>query len=482
MANEAGRKIFAGPRLRRLRRDLGLTQVQMAEGLGISPSYLNLIERNQRPVSAQLLLNLAETYDVNLKTLVGDEEGRTLSDLREVMSDPLLQHLDTSAQDLKDVHADNPALAQALITLYRAYRQTLEQAASLSERLEDVSAITPAASVPFPVEEVRDFFVAHKNHFPELEQAAEQLRNDLAAPEESLSAALVRHLKARHGITVRVMPLDHMTNLIRRFDRHSLRLFLLETLPAPARDFQMAFQIGLLEHATLIEALIDKAGIGKGETRRLVRISLTSYFAGAVLLPYDPFLAAAEKTRYDIELLAERFGASYEQVCHRLTTLQKPGAQGVPFFFIRLDHAGNISKRLSAGGFHFARFGGACPRWNVHDAFRSPGKIATQIVQMPQGTTYFSISRTVDGVYTGHHGQQTQFAIGLGCEISHAARLVYADGYKLDDPRLVVPIGLNCRLCERTGCSHRAFPPLSRNLILDENMKSISPFVFHSRD
>jgi predicted transcriptional regulator len=199
-------------------------------------------------------------------------------------------------------------------------------------------------------------------------------------------------------------------------------------------------------------------------------------------MPYEKFLKAAEKKRYDIDLLCQRFDASYEQVCHRLTTMQRPGAQGIPFFFIRIDAAGNISKRLSAAGFHFARFGGACPRWNVHEAFRNPGKIVTQIVELPDKTAYFSIARTVDGIHGGHHAPLTQLAIGLGCEISHAPRLVYSDGYNLDDPKLAMPIGLTCRLCERVGCSQRAFPPLSRKLLVDENIKTVSPFMFHSHD
>jgi predicted transcriptional regulator/DNA-binding XRE family transcriptional regulator len=482
MAKDASQKIFAGPRLRRLRRDLGLNQAQMAAGLEISPSYLNLLEGNQRPLSAQLLLKLADTYDVNLKGLAGDEGGRTLSDLKEVFSDPLLESLSVGTQDLLDLHGSSPTASQALIALYRAYRQTAERAAGLAEKMTDMSAANPLQPAAFPVEEVRDFFAMHRNHFPELEHAAEALWEGSLAKSDTVGAGLRQHLKTHHSIAVQVMPVEFMEQLIRRFDRHSNRLFLSEALSFPARNFQIAYQICLLEHSGVMDEIIARDSNLQDETRRLLRISMASYFAGAVLMPYERFLRAAEKKRYDIELLCQRFDTSYEQVCHRLTTLQRPGAPGVPFFFIRVDPAGNISKRLSAGGFHFARYGGACPRWNVHEAFRNAGKIVTQIVEMPDKTTYFSISRTVDGLHGGYHAPLTQLAIGLGCEISHAHRLVYSDGYDLKDLKLVMPIGLTCRLCERVGCNHRAFPPLNRSLIVDEGLKTVSPFMFHSHE
>jgi predicted transcriptional regulator len=283
-------------------------------------------------------------------------------------------------------------------------------------------------------------------------------------------------------MNVQVMPVEFMGQLIRRFDRHSNRLFLSEALPPATRNFQIAYQICLLEHAGLLEEIAARAPTSQPETKRLLRISLANYFAGAVLMPYEKFLRAAEKKRYDIELLCQRFDASYEQVCHRLTTLQRPSMPGVPFFFLRIDPAGNVSKRLSAGGFHFARFGGACPRWNVHEAFRTPGKIVTQVIEMPDRTRYFSVSRTVDGVNGGFAEPLTQFAIGLGCEISHADRIVYADGWNLGELRTVTPIGVTCRLCERVGCAQRAFPPLSRSLIVDESLKTVSPFMFRSHE
>lgn len=482
MTRDAAQKIFAGPRLRRLRRELGLNQLQMAEGLGISPSYLNLIERNQRPLSAQLLLKLADNYEVNLKGLSGDEGGRTISDLKEAFSDPLLDDFALGAQDLIDLAGAMPVVANALITLYRAYRQSQERFAGFAEKMTDLNGAHSVEQSAFPAEEVRDFLVSHRNYFRELETAAEALWETSIARAETIAIGMRQHLRTSHSIAVQVMPVEFMGQLIRRFDRHSKRLFLSEALPPATRNFQIAYQIGLLEHGTLLDEIVARASTSQSETRRLLRIVLANYFAGAVLMPYERFFRAAEKMRYDLELLCQRFDASYEQVCHRVTTLQRPGWLGIPFFFLRVDPVGNISKRLSAGGFHFARFGGACPRWNVHEAFRTPGKVVTQIIEMPDKTRYFSISRTVDGPHSGYKEPATQYAIALGCDISYAARTVYSEPYDLENPGIVTAVGPTCRLCERQACPQRAFPPLGRGLVVDEALKSVSAYLFESHD
>ena len=176
--------------------------------------------------------------------------------------------------------------------------------------------------------------------------------------------------------------------------------------------------------------------------------------------------------RYDIDILARRFQASFEQVCHRLTTLRRPGAEGVPFHFLRIDIAGNISKSFSASGIRFARFSGACPRWNAHAAFLTPGLIRTQISEMPDGRKYFCIARTLQKDTGGYRGQHAMQALGLGCEMGHAKELVYADGVRLDQPP--VPVGVTCRLCERTDCEQRAFPPLQQALKIEENIRRTS--------
>ena len=484
MTKPLERKVFAGGRMRRLRRDLNLTQSAMAAELGISPSYLNLIERNQRPISAQLLLRLAEVFDIDVRSLAGEEEARALGDLREVFSDPILEGAGLSRQDMADLAEESPQAAQAILTLYRAFRQSQEDASALALRLAGQDERSHNTAVGFPVDEVRDFLHAHRNYFPTLETASEVLCNDARLGPDDTFAPLRAWLLGRHGVSVRVLPANVMGATLKRFDRHRRQIHLSELLDQAGRSFQVAFQIAFLEHADLIDAIVDEAGFAREETRKLARVTLANYFAGALLMPYERFQAAAFELRHDLAVLTRRFCVSFEQVCHRLTTLQRPGKRGIPFFMIRVDNAGNVSKRFSAGGFHFAQFGGTCPRWNLHDAFRVPGQIYTQAVEMPDGTRYFSIARTVgrtgSGGPSGAGGpvSDQRFAVGLGCAIDYVKDIVYADGLDLADKRNVTPIGPACRLCERTDCSFRAHPPLSRRIDIDETTRSISPFTF----
>ena len=476
MATSPRNKVFAGPRVRRLRRDLGLTQIQMARELEVSASYLNLIERNQRPLTAQLILKLADNYEIDLRTLAGDEDGRMVAELKEIFSDPVLGDLDVGDQELIDMTASSPTATQAMVSLYGAYQQLKESVAGLGETVTTDGAAAASETLA-PLEQVRDYLTEQGNYFPALELAAEALHEDLEGSGDTYQD-LVRHMKTVHGIAVRIMPIEYMDNLVRRLDRHSGRLFLSEILPPSGRCFQIAHQIGLLTCTSLMDELTEQSGLQGEESKHLLRLAYANYFAGAVQMPYEPFLHTAEKMRYDIELLGHRFGASFEQVCHRLTTLQRPGSKGVPFFFVRIDHAGNVSKRFSASSFHFARYGGPCPRWSVHDAFRTPGKILTQMIQMPDDAIYYSVCRTVGGLNGGFGEQSPQFAIAVGCKLSDAAKLVYADGTDLDAVETATPIGSTCRLCDRLDCTHRAFAPLNRPLTVDPNRRGSAPLSF----
>jgi predicted transcriptional regulator/transcriptional regulator with XRE-family HTH domain len=472
------KKAMLGAKVRRLRRDQSLTQAQMALRLGISPSYLNLIEHNQRPVTVPLLLRLGQTFGVDLQSFAEDEESRLVAGLREVFADPLFDSSDIKNQDFKEMAAATPTLGQAVVALYQAYREMREGMQSLSERLTDQDKLTMVPKGGSPLEEVRDFLHSHSNHFPELETAAEELWAEEGLEKGDLYRGLVDVLKTRHSVRVRLMPTEVMGSTVRRYDRHARRILVSEMLAPSARNFQIACQIALLRHRDLLNRIVDTGGLSGDETRRLARIGLTNYFAGAVLMPYERFSTAASKVRYDIEILRRRFDASFEQVCHRLTTLQRPGAKGVPFFLIRVDNAGNVSKRFSGSGFYFARSGGACPRWIVYEAFRTPGKVHTQLAQMPDGTNYFSIARTVVKAGGGFRDPPQQFAIALGCDAIHAGQIVYADGMDLTNTGAATPIGVNCRLCERLECSQRAFPPLHHRLLVDENLRGLSPFLF----
>ncbi|AWK88069.1 helix-turn-helix domain-containing protein [Azospirillum thermophilum] len=472
------KKAMLGPKVRRLRRDQGLTQAQMAEQLGISPSYLNLIEHNQRPVTVPLLLKLGQQFGVDLQSFAEDDESRLVAGLREVFADQIFDGSDIKNQDFRELAAVAPTLGQAVVALYRAYRGSRDDLQALAERVADREKLHLVQSSGFPQDEVRDLFQAHSNHFPELEAAAEALWQDGRLEKGDLYRGLADYLLNNHSVRVRLLPSEVMGYAVRRFDRHSRRILLSEMLAPSGRNFQLACQIALLRHRELLNRIVDDANLSGDEARRLARIGLANYFAAAVLMPYDRFWEAANQVRYDIEILRRRFDASFEQVCQRLTTLNRPGAKGVPFFFMRVDSAGNVSKRFSGAGFHFARFGGGCPRWIVYEAFRTPGKVHSQVARMPDGTTYFSIARTVAKAGGGHRSPPQLFAIALGCDAQHAAQVTYADGFDLDNNDAATPIGVNCRLCPRLDCSQRAFPPLNHRLIVDENLRGLSPYLF----
>ncbi|WP_050387380.1 helix-turn-helix domain-containing protein [Bradyrhizobium pachyrhizi] len=474
MPGESGKKLFVGPRFRRIRQQLGLSQTQIAEGLGISPSYINLIERNQRPVTAQILLRLAETYDLDLRDLATADEDRFFAELNEIFSDPLFRQIDLPKQELRDLAELCPGVTHALQRLYAAYTEARRGETLVAAQMADREGSQFDAN---PIERVRDLIEANRNYFPELETAAENLRDELNVPTEDLFTALTTRLREKHSILTRVMPVDVMRETLRRFDRHRRQLLISELVDSSGRSFQLALQIGFVECGAAIDAIVSRAGPLDDTARRLYRITLANYFAAAAMMPYQAFHSAAEALSYDVHVLAQRFNAGFEQVCHRLTTLQRPNARGVPFFLLRVDNAGNVSKRFSSGTFPFSKFGGTCPLWNVHSTFDMPDRLLSQVIELPDGTRYFSIAQMVRRPVAPYPQPQPRFAIGLGCEIRHAAKLVYATGMDLEKVE-GTPIGVNCRLCERENCSQRAEPPITRTLILDETTRRVSSFAF----
>ena len=476
MAGDSGKKLFVGPRFRRIRQQLGLSQTQIAEGLGISPSYINLIERNQRPVTAQILLRLAETYDLDLRDLATADEDRFFAELNEIFSDPLFRQIDLPKQELRDLAELCPGVTHSLQRLYAAYTEARRGETLVAAQMADRDE--GARFEANPIERVRDLIEANRNYFPELEQAAENLRDELNVPRRRICSPRSRRACAKN---IRSSPAScrstSCARRLRRFDRHRRQLLISELVDGPGRAFQLAFQIGLAECSGSFETIVNRAGPLDDTPRRLYRITLANYFAAAVMMPYQAFHAAAESLSYDVHVLAQRFNAGFEQVCHRLTTLQRPNARGVPFFLLRVDNAGNVSKRFSSGTFPFSKFGGTCPLWNVHSTFDTPDRLLKQIIELPDGTRYFSIAQMVRRPVAPHPQPQPRFAIGLGCEIRHAAKLVYATGMDLEKAE-GTPIGVNCRLCERENCSQRAEPPITRTLILDENTRRVSSFAF----
>jgi predicted transcriptional regulator/DNA-binding XRE family transcriptional regulator len=462
----ADRSTFMGPRLRRLRRDLGLTQAAMAKDLS-SPSYVALIERNHRPMSADLLIRLAEIYNVDIAAFAAGEDT-SLEQLQAALADPAFSDHGIGRDDLRDLAAVNPALSEAVAALYSSYRAS--QRAVMEAR-------AGGGEIKDPLEDARDFIDAARNYFPALDETGEAVATDLARRGGGLLDALASRLEDRHELKLRILPADIMVGAYRRLDRHRSQVAISEALDGASRKFQAALQLMLLEQGEHLDQIVDEASFTDDAGRRLARAALANYAAAAIILPYQRFRDSAEELKYDIEALARRFGASFEQVAHRLTTLQRPDAEGVPFFFVRIDAAGNVSKRYSGGVFPFARYGGSCPLWTIHETFRSPRKIMTQIIELPDGDAFFSIARTVHGGEGGFGAPHADRAVALGCALRHAGKLIYASGLDIENAAKT-PIGVTCRLCPRQACAARAHPPLERRLIVDEHRRMATPFSF----
>lgn len=461
-------RALIGRTVRRLRAERDLSQQALAARLGISASYLNLIEHDQRAVTASLLIKLAETLRVDLVALSGSAERQLEVALREAFADPGLAGEPVPEAEVAALAGGSPSAARAVLALYRALRVAREDAAGI--------ALPSGRRILLPNEEARDLFDARSNHFPTLEAEAERIGGDLAAAPAELNHAMAERLRRVHGVAVTVQPMD---GAWRRFDPVAHTLALSETLPRESRGFQMAFQLALLEARDAVETVVRDTAPSSPEAAMLIRVGLLNYTAGALVMPYAPFLAAARALRHDVIALAARFGVSFEQACNRLATLQRPGARGVPFFLLRVDPAGNVSKRFSAAGFPFARFGGSCPRWVVHTAFATPGVMQVQVAALPDGATFLCFARTVTRRAARWGDPAPVHVIAMGCAIAYAAEAVYADG--LDLERAKVGIGLSCRLCERPDCRSRAFPPLEHRLALDPNSTSTSPYRFEAR-
>ena len=463
------KKLFLGGRLKRLRRDLGVTQAAMAEELKVSASYLNLLERNQRPVTAQVLLRLAEAYDLDLRTLSADEPGG--GGLDEVMADRMFADLSISRHEIAEVAELAPGVTEAFVRLYRAYldRGNLVDLGALEGR--------DGAGTMTPTDWVRDLVAAQRNHFADLEDVAARMLKALRADTRDAAPALRERLQGVYGVRTRVMPVEVMSGALRRYDHHRKQLLLAETLAPASRTFAMAYQLALLEAGAELDAAADRFSPPDQPTRRQLKVFLGNYVAAAIMMPYEAFLSALETSSYDIEAVRPRFGVSFEQAAHRMTTLARPGERGIPFFMVRVDAAGNVSKRYSNGPFPFSRFGGTCPRWNIHDSFKTPGRIITQVIETPDGLRYFTLSRTVRRVAGLLAGLEDELVIGLGCELKHASKLIYARGFDMAAPA-VTEVGPACRICERHLCPQRAAPPVNRAPRVEEGVKSVTSFPF----
>lgn len=467
------RKIFAGPRIRRIRRTLGLTQTTMAEALAISPSYLNLIERNQRPLTVQLLLKLSSVYRIDPDELQEESLGN-VGRLREVFADPLLAGEISGDQELLEMTEAVPNAARGMVKLYGAYREQAARLKDLTELLVREGRAPLLSGARLPMDEVREKFEGLPNFFARLEDAAEDFIEKLS-PGDELPTALKVWLRSEHGIAMRILPVHAMPTLRRRFDRHSMRLFLSERLSAADQLHEMAVEIALLAFRDEIAAELETLALITPEAKRIARFELARYAAHALVMPYGAFLAAAQRTRYDIDVLRSRFSSSFERVASRLVTLQRPGSAGIPFFVMEIDAAGNRLRKAGAEGFPQIRFGGGCPKLTIHAAFAEPGQVLVDAVEMPDGDSFITLSRTVEGPMAGFGERVRRKALLLGCDISFRDDIVYGAAIA---GRLPVGIGVSCRLCERQGCLARAEPPVTRPLGLGEAAAGLSEFDF----
>ncbi|MFW0796028.1 short-chain fatty acyl-CoA regulator family protein [Gordonia sp. CPCC 205515] len=469
-------RMFVGARLRRLRDDRGLSQAALARRIDLSTSYVNQLENDQRPITVPVLLSLTREFDLDADYFATDGDARLVADLADVLA----AQPDTppvSRAEIAELVSRMPAVGATLVNLHR--RLAASDAELETYRAQATGDPARPTATPMPFEEVRDFFYDRRNHIEALDAAAEQIFADNNLSIGGLDLQLAELLRRDHGLRVEI---THDTDALarsrtpkRRYNPTEATIHLAGRLTAGQRAFQLATQLALLTQADVINQIVAEAADLSDESVPVARIGLANYFAGALLLPYEIFRRAAEAAQYDIEVLSIGFEVGFETICHRLSTLQRSSNRGIPFIFVRVDRAGNISKRQSATAFHFSRVGGSCPLWVVHDAFATPGRIATQVSSMPDGRSYFWLARTTseqDGYLSPHKS----FAIGLGCDIAHADRLIYSTGVNLADPRTIVPIGAGCKVCDRPACPQRAFPQIGRPIHIDDTVSDTIPY------
>jgi predicted transcriptional regulator len=464
-------KLFAGHAVRRLRRTQAMTQVAFADAVDISPSYLNLIERNQRPLTAALLLRLVDRFDVDPRRLGRDEAAGGIEGLRRRLADPIFADIGIDRAEMAEWLAAAPGGVEAFA---RAY-----------DRMRQGGTDTDASPPPSPVDSVRREIERWRNHFADLDAMAEAVADELRLGAGDLYGALTERLRVRHQLAIRILPVDIMPDRLRRLDLHARQIQLSEMLDAASRTFQVATILAQIEAAGEIDALVAGAGFGDRTAERLYRRHLQGYFAAAIMMPYARFLRACEQSGYDIFLLQRRFGAGFEQVAHRLTTLQRVGARGLPWFMMRIDRAGQLSKRYAgASAAPLAEAEGRCPLWRVHDMFGRPGEVRSHLVSIsdgegarPVGDRWFTLARTVERPAMAARVDTAMFGIILGVRADLAASLVYARGQNLGEGQ-ATPIGLGCPACIIPDCPQRSAPPRGVPLDLNDRERGLSPFAF----
>ena len=470
-----------GTKVRKERRSKGLSQSELSKNLGISASYLNLIESGRRTITVTLLIKIGNELGISLKDLTTESNKRLLSDVMEVLSNELFEDLDITNHETSEFISNNPNIAKALLTLNDSHKGLRDDIQNRLELHDAESVFKEKKSSRLPVEIVSDFLQENKNYFEKIERKAEDLRDKIGLYFSpgigSTEVKFTNYLQNQHNTKVKIVPPEEDEKLIKKYDKDSRVLLLSEMLTYTARNFHLAYQIAFFDGNEIIEKIIHDKKIFSEDVKALLKISLLNYFSAALLMPYNDFLKSAKKYKYDIEILMHHYAASFEQVTHRLTNLQRPGNEGVPFHFLKTDIAGNISKRFSLSGIHIPRYGGSCPRWNVYIAFLNPGKIHPQISKMPDGKVYFCIARAFEKGIAKHGMPKSFVSIGLGCDMQYAKELTYSEGMDLTNKNLETAIGVSCKICPRMDCQQRAFPPINKSLKLDINYRGASPYI-----
>jgi predicted transcriptional regulator/DNA-binding XRE family transcriptional regulator len=473
--------INIGSRIRKERRSKGLSQSDLSKNLGISPSYLNLLESGRRTITVPLLIKMGNELGLSLRDLTVESNKRMLSDIMDVLSNEMFEDLDITNLETNEFIGSNPNIAKALLTLNDSYKSLRDDMQNRLEKMDVDSAVKERKSSRLPVEVVSDFLQENKNYFETLERKAEELREKIGLRFGpgigSTEIKFTNYLRSEYKNEIKIIPPESDDRSVKRYNKNENILYLSEMLAYTSRNFHLAYQVAYFDGTTLIEKIIEDNKFSSEEVIPLLKISLMNYFAAALIMPYDDFLDSAKKYKYDVEILMHHYAASFEQITHRLTNMQRPGNEGVPFHFLKTDIAGNVSKRFSLSGIHIPRHGGSCPRWNVYIAFLGPGKIHPQISRMPDGKVYFCIARAYEKGIERHGVPRSFVSIGLGCDMQYAKELTYSEGMDLKNKKLETPIGVSCRICPRVDCQQRAFPPIDKDLKLDISYRGVSPYV-----
>jgi predicted transcriptional regulator/DNA-binding XRE family transcriptional regulator len=464
-----------GFKIKNERRKQGISQAQLSEKLGISSSYLNLIESGKRNVNVDLLLKTSEILNIELKDLSKKENANLYHDVLDLLGDNIFEDLDITNLEVKDLANNSPLVAKALIRLGDFYKKENKEIYSKVESISEDN-ITNYKST-FPGEAVSDFLQQHNNYFEEIEDYATDVFRSVNTNNRTRHVLLVDYLKKKHKIEVVDVVPSEKENFAKKFDQNQNKLFLSDYLTLETKKLFIASQIVQLEAMNLINKQLADYAFQNEESKTLTTIALINYTAAAILMPYELFYTECLKHRYDLELIQHTFATSFEQVAHRVTCLQNPKMKGIPFHMLRVDIAGNISKRLSLSGIQIPRYGGACPRWNIHSAFITPGKIHAALSKMTDGERYVCIARTIEKGIGRHGVHRSMVSIGLGCQAKYAKDFVYSDQLNLKDEKAAIPIGVNCRTCTRLDCQQRAFPPLNKKFKIDLNKRGISVYV-----